>query len=87
MKKASTMFDVRDYGTKKRVLKEAEGLLFSNTQTTTHYIECCDCSLVHIVKVTPCKDGIGMQFWRDERKTAQRRRRNKEKEQCQKKSS
>lgn len=41
----------------------------------THYIGCCDCELTHSVKITPSRKGVILQFWRDGRRTAQRRRR------------
>lgn len=42
---------------------------------------CCDCELTHEVKITQTKKGKGvmMQFWRESRRTAQRRRRKREK--------
>jgi len=40
---------------------------------------CCDCGLVHRIFITPDKGkGLNLQFFRDERSTAQTRRRQRE---------
>lgn len=35
---------------------------------------CCDCGLVHNIALVPLKTRIKMFFWRDNRRTANRRR-------------
>lgn len=41
-----------------------------------HYIRCCDCGLIHRVKVRKHKGKFYLKAWVDKRKTAQFRRRN-----------
>ncbi len=36
---------------------------------------CCDCGLVHNVVIMPLKTRVRLYFWRDNRRTANRRRR------------
>lgn len=38
---------------------------------------CCDCGLVHNIVYIPLKTRIKIYFWRDNRRTANRRRRKK----------
>ncbi len=38
---------------------------------------CCDCGLVHNVVFVPLKTRLKVYFWRDNRRTANRRRRKK----------
>ena len=39
-----------------------------------HKMSCCDCKLVHVVRMRPRKDRIELTAWRDQRTTAERRR-------------
>lgn len=36
---------------------------------------CCDCGLVHNIVIMPLKTRVRLYFWRDNRRTANRRRR------------
>ncbi len=55
-------------------IQAGEKLVLEAKNGITHLC-CCDCGLVHKVKVTPLNDGgISLQFYRDNRSTAQIRR-------------
>lgn len=38
------------------------------------YLACCDCGLVHKIKVVATKRRVRLRFWRDNRRTGQLRR-------------
>ncbi|HDY88133.1 MAG TPA: hypothetical protein ENH82_08485 [bacterium] len=40
-----------------------------------HYIKCCDCGLVHKIKVKKYKGKFYLRIWQDKRRTGQVRRR------------
>ena len=50
--------------------RQAQGLKGANMN-----FACCDCSLVHNVVIMPLKTRVKLYFWRDNRRTVNRRRR------------
>lgn len=46
-----------------------------NTKGTNMNFACCDCGLVHNIVFIPLKTRLKLYFWRDNRRTANRRRR------------
>lgn len=44
------------------------------------FLGCCDCNLTHIVIIQNKRSTVKFTFYRDERRTGQRRRRQREKE-------
>lgn len=45
------------------------------TKGATMNFACCDCGLVHTIVFIPLKTRLKLYFWRDNRRTANRRRR------------
>ena len=43
----------------------------------TQYIACCDCGLVHRIKIRKHKGRFYIRFWRDNKRTTQKRSRNR----------
>jgi len=61
-----------------RILKDGDSILFSKDDYG--FLGCCDCELTHKIDVKMTKNGVRLFFHRDERRTAQRRRRKREQE-------
>ncbi len=59
------------------ILNDGDSLLFTK-KSEYLFLGCCDCELTHRIDVKITKRGIELFFHRDERRTAQRRRRKRE---------
>ena len=59
-------------------LKDGDAIEIPKGQST-FFVVCCDCALVHEIRVDAPRPVI-LQFFRDDRRTGQRRRRRKEAE-------
>ncbi|RKY39858.1 MAG: hypothetical protein DRP85_09490 [Candidatus Makaraimicrobium thalassicum] len=67
------------YKSKFRDLKDGEPLTLPYHQAhgqkgVTFHFACCDCGLVHNVVILPLRTRVKIYFWRDNRRTANRRR-------------
>ena len=54
---------------------DGDRIVIGKLPRAEHKIGCCDCKLVHTMKISVMKNGdIVMRVWRDNRATAQRRK-------------
>lgn len=59
------------------ILGEGDSLLIGKHKSY-FYLGCCDCELTHRIDVAMTSKGTKLTFFRDEKRTAQRRRRQRE---------
>lgn len=61
-----------------RQIQIYDGDMISATNVQHFFLECCDCGLVHKVFIRVVDKEAQMEFYRDNRRTSQRKRRKRE---------